>query len=72
MNFGEDKGKGKGKDKDKDKDSAIPVLAYQRPTGYQEFESPRFRDNRHMKVVKLSALGTGILYPTDVPGTHFC
>jgi hypothetical protein len=62
MKFGEDK----------DRDSAIPVLVYYRPTGYQEFESPDFRDNRHMKVARLSAVGTGRLYPTgDVPRTHF-
>ena len=29
-----------------------------------EFEAPRFQDNRHMKVVSLSTLGTGRLYPT--------
>jgi hypothetical protein len=31
------------------------------------------QDNRHMKVVRLSALGTGRFYPTgNIPGTHFC
>ena len=29
---------------------------------FQEFEAPRFQDNRHMKVVRLSALRTGRLY----------
>ena len=28
----------------------------------QETETPRFQENRHMKVVRLSALGTGRLY----------
>jgi hypothetical protein len=27
-----------------------------RPIGFQECEAPRFHDNRHMKVVRLSAL----------------
>jgi hypothetical protein len=41
---------------------AIPVQAYYRPRGFQEFEAPRFRDSRHMKLVR-SALRTGRLYP---------
>ena len=36
-------------------------------------EAPRFQDNRHMKVVRLSALRTGRLYPPgNIPGIHFC
>jgi hypothetical protein len=31
------------------------------PWGFREFEAPRFQDNRHMKVVTLSALRTGRL-----------
>jgi len=43
------------------------------PWGFQDVEAPRFQDNRHMKVVWLSALGTGRLYlPGNFPGTHFC
>jgi hypothetical protein len=39
----------------------------------QDVEAPRFLDNRHMKVVRLSALHTGRLYPLgNNPGTHFC
>jgi len=41
--------------------------------GFQEFEAPRFQDNRHMKVVWLSAISTGRLYtPGNIPVTHFC
>src|SRR5215470_10409421 len=44
-----------------------------RPLGFQEVEAPRFLDNRHMKVVRLSALRTGRLYaPGNIPATHFC
>jgi hypothetical protein len=39
----------------------------------QEVEAPRFLDNRRMKVVRLSALRTGRLYPPGkIPDTHFC
>jgi hypothetical protein len=40
--------------------------------GLQEVEVPRFQDNRHMKVVRSSTLGTGRLCPPrSIPGTHF-
>jgi len=41
--------------------------------GYrQEVETSRFQDNRHMKVVRLSALATGRLYtPAIILHTHF-
>jgi hypothetical protein len=38
----------------------IPSL--DRPIGFQEVEAPRFHNNRHMKVVRLSAVRTGRLY----------
>jgi len=41
---------------------ANPVEAYYNPRGFQEFEAHRFRDNGHMKVVRVSSLGTGLLY----------
>ena len=31
----------------------------------QEVEAPRFQDIRHMKMVRLSALRTGRLYPQE-------
>ena len=52
--------------KDKDKNSITG------PDCFQEVEAPRFQDNRHMKVVRLSVLLTGRLYPRgNFPGTHF-
>ena len=65
MKFIEYPGKGKGK--------STPVTGLDRPWGLQEFEAPRFQDNRHMKVVRLSALRTGRIYlPGNIFGTHFC
>ena len=43
-----------------------PITALDRPWGFQEVEAPRFQDNRHMKVVGLSALHTGRLYPQEM------
>ena len=44
-----------------------------RPWGFLDVEAPRFQDNRHMQVIRLSALRTGHLYPPgNIPGTHFC
>ena len=37
-----------------------------RPRGFQEVEAPRFQDNQHMKVVRLSALRTDRLYPQEI------
>jgi len=36
-----------------------------RPWGSQEVEAPRLQDNRHMKVVSLSALRAGRLYSPE-------
>jgi len=36
------------------------------PEGSRMFMPPRFQDNRHMKVVRLSALRTGRLYPQEI------
>jgi hypothetical protein len=50
-----------------------PITGLDRPIGFQEVEAPRFLDNRHMKVLSLSALRTGRLYlPGNTPGTHLC
>jgi hypothetical protein len=37
----------------------FPATGLDRPLGFQEVEAPEFLDNRHMKVVRLSALRTG-------------
>jgi len=42
-----------------------PIAGLERPRGFQEVEAPRFQDNRHMKVVRLSALRTGRLYSQE-------
>jgi hypothetical protein len=48
-----------------DKLKAFPLQCLDRPLGFQEVEAPEFLDNRHMKVVRLSALRTGRLYPQE-------
>ena len=51
----------------------IPGQAHWRPRWFQKFEASRFRDNRHMKVVKLSIVRNGRLYPSvNIPDIHFC
>ena len=43
------------------------------PEGSRRLRLPRIQDNRHMKVVRLSAPRTGRLYPPgNIPGNHFC
>ena len=50
-----------------------PITALDRPRGFRDVEAPRFQENRHMKVLSLSVLSTGRLYPAgNIPGTHFC
>jgi hypothetical protein len=59
--------------KGKKKQKKQPHTGQDRPLGFQEVEAPRFLDNRHIKVVRLSALRTGRLYPTGkISGTHSC
>jgi hypothetical protein len=43
-----------------------PITGLDRPWGLQEVEAPRFQDNWHMKVVRLSAPCTGRLYPQEI------
>ena len=43
-----------------------PITGLDRPRGFQEVEAPKFQDNRHIKVVGLSALRTGRLYPQKI------
>jgi hypothetical protein len=40
-------------------------LGLDRPLAFQEVEDPEFLDSRHRKVVRLSALCTGRLYPQE-------
>ena len=51
---------------------ATPLQALTVPEGPRRLRLPKSLDNRHMKVVKLSALYTGHLYPQgSIPDTHF-
>jgi hypothetical protein len=44
---------------------SFPATGLDRPLGFQEAEAPEFLDNRHMKVVRFSALRTDRLYPQE-------
>jgi hypothetical protein len=48
------------------KGKAHPVQTYYRPRGFQKAEAPRLRDNWYMKVIRLSTLLTGRLYPQEI------
>ena len=45
--------------------TSFPATGLGRPLGFLEIEAPKFLHNRHMKVVRLSALRTGRLYPQE-------
>jgi hypothetical protein len=44
---------------------SFPATGLDRPLEFQKFEATEFLDNRHLKVVRLSALSTGRLYPQE-------
>jgi hypothetical protein len=48
------------------KGKALPLQAWTGAEVFQEVEVPRFQDNRHMNVVRLSTLRTGRLYPQKI------
>jgi hypothetical protein len=43
---------------------AIPLQAWINPEGSRRLRLPDFKDNRNVKVVRLSALRTGRIYPS--------
>jgi hypothetical protein len=49
----------------KGKRKSFAATCLDRPLGFQEIEAPEFLDNRHRKVVRLSVLLIGRLYPQE-------
>jgi hypothetical protein len=47
------------------KGKSFPATGLEEPLGFQEVEAPEFLDSQHMKVVRLSALRIGRLYPQE-------
>jgi len=45
---------------------STPITGLDRPISFQEVEALRFHDNQHVKVVRLSAIRTGCLYPQEI------
>jgi len=43
-----------------------PIAGREKPWGFQEFENPRFQGSRHVKVVRLSVLVAGRIYPQEM------
>jgi hypothetical protein len=57
----------------KAKGTAVPLQAWTGPKGSRRLRVPDNQDNRHMKMVRLSAPHTGRLYtPGIIPGAHIC
>ena len=53
--------------------SGTPCTGLDRPTEFQEIESPEYHNHRHMNMAKWSALCADRLYPPgNIPGTHLC
>jgi hypothetical protein len=50
----------------KKKGKAIPLQAWTGPQGSRRLRFPEFQENRHMKMVSLSALRTGRLYHQEM------
>ena len=42
-----------------------PFSGLERTWGFKEIEAPIFQDNRHLKVISLSALRTARFYPSE-------
>jgi hypothetical protein len=49
--------------KEQDPVKSNHITGLDRPWGFQQVEAPRFQGSMHMKVVRLSALRRGCLYP---------
>jgi hypothetical protein len=45
---------------------AVKKQSLNRPIGFEKLEAPRFLDNRHTKVLRLSALSTDGLYSREI------
>jgi len=58
--------KAREKNKRKKKGKEIPVRPRRDPESFKDVEAYRFQDDQHIKSLKLSAIGTGRLYPQEI------
>ena len=50
----------------------MPLSVWTETHGTRRLSLPEFLGKRHMKVVRLSALGPANFIPSDTPGNLFC
>jgi hypothetical protein len=56
----------------KEKQQSNPCTGLLHAQRLKKVKAPIFQDHRHLKMVRLPAIGTGCLYPPEnIPGIYF-